>query len=324
MSVEPFAKGLSYLSLPKDPHVWLIEDLIPTNGLVNLYASPKVGKSFAALGMAIGISDPACRSYLGFPILKHGPVAYLQIDTPRTFWAARIEKIVKESKANIENVYFADRLMAPKGFSLTNHESKVWFETEISRINPVCVVIDTLRESHDQDEDSATDMKKVISIITECVPQSAIIFVSHSRKSFQNMSEEMGNIMDDVRGSGYVSGRMDCVCKMTKKLFAYQSRAGKGEFAIQQKPTTGEIRRLFTERSLLDYLKYLKERNPEMSPEQHIDIVLETTDISREIAINKYNQILKEREEEGKIEITPEMPGDLQKALKSLKDMPND
>lgn len=316
MSITTFARAPDYIQLPRDPQPWVVQDLIPIGGLVNLYASPKVGKSFVALGLAFSIADENIKSSLGFPVMKHGPVAYLQLDTPRSFHLSRIEKILKTSpKLNASNLHIADRLMAPKGFTISNIECQHWLSGELERIQPICTIIDTLREFHDQDEDSATAMKKVISLTTEVVGDGAIIFISHSRKSFQNMSEDMGNIMDDARGSGYISGRMDCIAKMTKKVFAYQSRAGKGEFAIQQRPATGEIRRLFSEKSLKDFIKALRERNPEMPMELHLDIILETTDISRELAVLKYNEVLKEREEpESKSESE-----DLKRALKSLQ-----
>lgn len=330
METLPFLPCSAYLELPSDPHAWLVQDLIPTNGLVNMYASPKVGKTFAALGLAHGINDPKVQSVFGFPIGKHGNVMFLELDTPRSFFNSRISKI----KANTKNFYgdsmfFADRLMAPKGFTITNKESQLWFEKAVDAIKPVCIFIDTLREFHDQDEDSATAMKKVISIVTDTAPHSAIVFISHSRKAFQNMTDDIGNLMDDARGSGYISGRMDCIIKLTKKQFIYQSRAGKGDFLIIQRPNTGEIRRLFTDKLLLEFIKTLIERNPEYTIDQHIAIICETCDnLPQDVALAKYNTVLMEREPKAPEtpQFSPDAPQseDTKKALASLKDLPDE
>jgi RecA-family ATPase len=233
-----FVRGNEYLLLPRDPQPWIVQDLIPIGGLVNIYAKPKIGKSFVALGMANAIADEKVDSYLGFPVKRHGRVAYLQLDTPRSFWGERIEKIVNIHNWNLHDVFIADRLMAPRGFDIVKDEPHKWLVAQMKRIKPICVIIDTLREAHCQDEDNATQMKAVVTSILDAIPDSAIVFVSHSRKSFQNIADD---IMDDMRGSGYIAGRMDCIIKMSEKTLRCRSRAGDTQITIQQHPNISRL-----------------------------------------------------------------------------------
>lgn len=311
-----------YLKLDRDPHQWVIQDIIPTRGLVNLYSSPKVGKTMLTMHLALAIADPSISSYIGFPVVTHGPVAFLELDTPRNQWAFRLERATKDRNLPKKTLFVADRLTVPKNFSITSRESKDWLAEQIAHINPVCVFIDTLREFHDGDEDSANDMKRVISSVLEAIPHSAIVFLSHSRKSLQSMVEEIGNIIDDARGSSYIAGKMDSIIKLTKKVLAYQTRAGKGDFPIHQLPQTGELRRFLNDKTLTEYIRTLRERNPEMPVDQHITIISETADISKDLALQKYNLVLQERADIPAD--SPELDQNTKNALKALKDLPND
>src|SRR5688572_17453980 len=85
-----FHEYADYIKLPRKPSKWLIEGLIPV-GYTNIYAAPKSGKSFLALGIceAIVCAEP---TYFHFPVHVEGPVAYLQVDTPREEWGDRYEE----------------------------------------------------------------------------------------------------------------------------------------------------------------------------------------------------------------------------------------
>ena len=315
----------AYIKLERDSSQWVIRDLIPTCGLVNLYSSPKAGKTMLTMHFALAIADPDVNSCLGLPIVTHGRVLYIQLDTPRNQWAFRLERALSLKPIPPGQLFIIDRLTCPQNFNIAEKEHKEWLKAQVSTVNPIVTFIDTIRESHSLDEDNAGQMKQVVAAIVEAIPNSAIVFLSHSRKSMQGMSDEIGNIIDDARGSGYIAGRMDSIIKITKRMLAYQTRAGKGEFAICQLEKTGEIRRQLNDKAFLDYIRELTEKNPTFPVETYIQIIQETIDVSREVAINKLNQVLQEKHEEPP---PPPPPKDasppsenLKKALKSLKDI---
>src|SRR5574341_1381405 len=115
-----FAPGDEYVTLPRDPETWLIKPLWPVGGWLNIYGQPKKArKSYLALGMAHAISA-GLDSWLSFPVHKHGPVLFLQVDTPRSLWAPRLEDLASAGW-DLSNVFVADTKMSPFPFNVSEH-----------------------------------------------------------------------------------------------------------------------------------------------------------------------------------------------------------
>lgn len=236
MSLPEFKRLDEYLALPREPQPWVIKPIIPVGGLVNTYGKPKTGKSFLIMGMAQAVAN-GDETWEGYEICKSGPVAYLQVDTPREEWAKRIETVRELSQADSIPFYIADMWLIPKypmDILDPNSETLVWLKTEMAKVKPVMVIVDTLREVHSGDEDSSTVMRNVITgIVGACMPEKgedrpspAIVFISHARKDaagWQNDGQD--DMMDQARGSSYVNGRMDVIMQVTPKTMKFKGRA---------------------------------------------------------------------------------------------------
>jgi hypothetical protein len=237
-----FLKCSEYLSLPRNPIPWAIKKLIPSSGLLSLYGKPKAGKSFAAIGMAMAIADERCTHWLdpSFVVNTHGPVMYLQEDTPREIWTERIEDILRVKQYKSDNLWLADTLSSPYPFDILDRGCCAWLKAAVAEVKPAVVFLDTLREIHAGDEDNSTVMRNVISRLVEATRPAACVFVAHTRKA--NMKGAEDDIMEGARGSSYVAGRMDVVARLTMSKFSLKGRAsGNEEFAILQDPGTGLI-----------------------------------------------------------------------------------
>lgn len=216
-----FLPPSQYLQLPRQAENWLIEPLIPTGGLVSLFSPPKAGKSFAALQLAVDVAQGA-DEWLGFPIRQSGPVAYLQLDTPRSLWAARLEA-VERMGLDVSNLYLADSEQAPYPFDILQPDKGYeWLAQQCDALRPVLVIIDTLRELHGGDENDSGQMKQVVSAIAAATRPAAALVISHSRKSDPQRGDDL---MNDNRGSSYVAGRMDTIMRLTPKTLVYKGRA---------------------------------------------------------------------------------------------------
>jgi hypothetical protein len=222
---KTFIWGDDYVALSDEGEAYLINPLIPASGQANFYGKPKTAKSFAALGVAIAVSSEM-KEWLGFPVEQHGPVLYVQLDTPRAEWKRRMRKVAKAG-FDISKIAMLDLKIVPYPFNIADRQHQAWLRQQVEAVKPILVVIDTLREAHDGEENDSTDMKRAVAAIVAAAAGAAIIYVSHSRKdsAFNAMGAE-SDLMDEGRGSSYVSGRMDTIVRFTGKK-------GKGHMAFK-------------------------------------------------------------------------------------------
>lgn len=218
--------GKDYLALPREPQPWLLKKIIPVGGLVNLYGKPKTRKSWAALGIAEAIANPQRLDWNGLPVLKHGPVVYIQADTPREEWAGRIYRLDQHG-FDISRIYLADTITSPYPLNVLDPKQLELIKTSIEQVKPVLVIIDTLRESFRGDENSSDIMQGVIANIVLMSRPAAVLLLSHQRKDNVMAADKDMDLMDDQRGSGYVSGRMDNIIRLTERRMTVKGRAVK-------------------------------------------------------------------------------------------------
>lgn len=218
-----FHPGPSYLALPKDPQQWVIRDLIPVSGLVNLYGKPKSKKSRLVMGMAEAVANGRPH-WLSFEVCKHGPVAVLQLDTPRGEWSGRIQAM-EQSGHSTANIHISDMLTSPFPFNALDPAHVLWLKTAMAAIQPVMVIVDTFREAFSGDENSSDTQKQVIGNLVQACRPAAVIVLSHARKDSMFSQGGSDDLMGDNRGSGYLAGRMDCVIRMTPMTMSYQGRS---------------------------------------------------------------------------------------------------
>lgn len=223
-SAHPGFVGVAdYLKLPRNPATWLVKPLIPLSGACLMYSPPKTGKSAAALQLAHGISTGE-KEWMGFPIVTHGRVLYLQQDTPRSTWTLRIEAFQKSGyNFNSDLLKIADReSLAYYPFDVLQPAHVEYLTQLVRTVQPVVAVfVDTLRKAHTGNENDSTIMSNVISNLIKAVHPAALILVSHDRKPSAEMEKD---IMTDHRGSTSVVGEMDGIIRLTKSRMYYAGR----------------------------------------------------------------------------------------------------
>lgn len=216
--------GHKYIELPRAPSKWVLSELVPLQGMTNLYGKPKAGKSYGALGWAEAISNPKMDHWNGFRVFNHGPVFYLQVDTPRPFWQERVDKLA-HAGMDLSNVHFADRWIAPHGFNILEPSHAAWLTRQLQRVQPVVCFIDVLAEIHRGEENSNDHMKAVVQGVVDAAGPVAVVFVSHDKKGSGDGETGFNvDIADGNRGASYVSGRMDCIVRLTRQSLEIRSR----------------------------------------------------------------------------------------------------
>lgn len=189
-----------------------------------LYGDPKVGKSYAALQLALALTGESDPDWLGFPTGQTGPVAYVQLDTPRSLWAERLEEL-KRAGHPIESdlLFLADReTLQTWPFDILNPDHAQLLNQALAPVKPVAVIVDTLKESNSADENSNTEMTSAINALIAVTQPAALILVAHAKKP----NFEVGpDTINDNRGAGATVAKMDAICRMSKKGLYYTGRA---------------------------------------------------------------------------------------------------
>ncbi len=238
-----FVNGPNYCALPRNTQKWLIEKLIPTAGSFIFSGKSKQGKSYCVLDMMEAVANPLRHSWNGFPILKHGPVMFLQIDTPRDEWGDRVETLAASGK-DFSNVYFCDLQGIPQfPFDIIDplRSNAKWLQQQVQLIKPLVVIIDTLRDAHSAQENDSTEMRNMLlELLGACQPAICGI-IAHRKKESQFMANGGDDIMDNVRGSGAVVGKMDNIIELTAGRLSWRGRAGEGNVCVKQDKSTGLI-----------------------------------------------------------------------------------
>lgn len=214
-----FLNGPDYIAQPHSSQPWLVQRLVPLGGLFCIYGKPKTGKSFFCLGLceAVSIGKP---HFLGMPVMVHGPCMYVNVDTPRHVWMEAIELAQGTGHYDFSNVFFADREMVPYPFNIMEMGNQL--QPIIAKIKPVLIIFDTLREVHNANENESGEMKIVIQhLVKVCGLSTAIGMAAHRKKEAMMDGDDL---MDSLRGSSYLGGKMDCVMALTKTSLRYQSR----------------------------------------------------------------------------------------------------
>ena len=236
-----------YADMPDEAITWLIQDLLPASGSAMIYGPPKARKTMAAQQMAYAIADPNIHDWLSFPVLAHGPVLYLQLDTARVIWKERIKlyrDINKSSPAAMANLHIADKQSLPFPFEILNPAHFDGLRAMVARLKPVAVFVDVLRKATMADESSSDTMINVLSQLERAVQPAALIIISHAKKpaSKNNGVDDRdgdASLGHDNRGSSSLPGNVDGIIKITKKTFSFLSRTiEQGRLKLNWNPET--------------------------------------------------------------------------------------
>lgn len=184
-----------------------------------MYGDPKVGKSYAAIQLALALQEG--KDWLGFPVKRKARVVYVQLDTPRSLWTARLEAL-KISPESLDSLLLADReTLGCYPFDILNPIHHDMLRNALRPLEADCVIIDTLRETSSVGENDTDTMKSVVSSLTTATEPAALILVHHARKP----SENGGSTIHDSRGSSYLPGKMDSILRLAPKTLYFAGRA---------------------------------------------------------------------------------------------------
>lgn len=183
----------------KDPE-WVVEGVIPKQGLVAVAGPPESCKSYLTTYIAITVARGQ-RLFDRFATTRT-PVLLVDQENLPTWIQHRLVQFQAESELPL-HIYASRDLPC-------DLEDASAFQQLIHYIDLHCIgllVLDTLRLSHNRDENSSTDMKPVFDRLKLLTQKTAVIFVQHHRKVDRSYRDQVHG--EDMMGSMLIRGSVD-------------------------------------------------------------------------------------------------------------------
>ena len=207
LKVDTFAE---FIKPPMTPN-WMIDQWIPSEGFVMLFAPSGSGKSFAALDLALAIASEEIQDWHGQKILRHGEVIYFtgegQRGMKKRCAALCVAKGLDPKKVKMHIV--SDSL------AIDDKDPKAGLDRIRANIgniciDPVLVIFDTMSRYMAGDESKTVDANHFIACC-EVIQREfgCVVQVVHHT----GLSKEA---QDRVRGSSSYKGSTDIELKVSK------------------------------------------------------------------------------------------------------------
>jgi RecA/RadA recombinase len=213
---------------------WHWRSWLPEGFVTVLVGEPGVGKSMFGLWLVKTLTAGERMPWPdGAPgPAKPGEVIWCDTEASQAILMDRIESFGLDQ----------ERIMMPSygdpfvTIDLTHAQGRAVLKQMVEDNKPRLVVVDSLVGSHDGDESSARDMKKVMQFLAELARDSgiAILVIHHLRKRGVNDGPEIN--LDRVRGSGTITSYARMVLGIDTVNDAIRVSVVKSNLAKKPKP----------------------------------------------------------------------------------------
>lgn len=201
---------------------WIIENLISNKSVCILTGKRGTLKTFIALSMGYSVAT-------GKPFLKHfktikGSVIYLDKENGIGIMKKRT-KLIKEGMDIKEEKDIKIGFICFSQIKIDRDSDIEIIEKMIKEHNPILLIIDTYRRGISFDENDAGEVSRLfVDVLRPLVEKYdiSILLIHHNRKG---ASGEVGDEMDEIRGSSDLANYADIILKMERR---------KGEVVLKQ------------------------------------------------------------------------------------------
>jgi len=240
-------------SISRDYEPWILEPLIPFQSVTILDGLGGSGKSWFAMDLCYSIG--LGQSFLGiFPVKRQGPVMYFTAEEVPEMFIKRIDMLRKYYPANKNFIWTSllheefdgvnPSLCVEYGRTIIPSPFYDALEKRISKVKPVLVVLDSLINFFELDENSSKEARRFMEFLRRLTRKHKTSFLLLHHQNKEGMRTQ-GDDVISFRGSG---------------VFREQSRAR----IIYKNVDLGEglyARKIILEKS--NYYSKIKEMIPE-------------------------------------------------------------
>jgi len=198
---------------------WVVQPLLKRNSALMLYGRPGLGKTTLAMQLARAVagSEP---EWLGFPVLAHGPVVWLQLDMPDQELEALVQRTLgeaPEARQNMRLLRFRDQSGEPLwNIDVLRAGQEVSLLREkLRELRPTLFVVDTISDVYrfDQRGDQNQQARQVVQELRNVAPSAAIVYLQHQRKRLQSA---VGDDQDSYLGGMAWAGTATSVLQLNR------------------------------------------------------------------------------------------------------------
>lgn len=186
---------------------WWVKKVIPKGVLAFISAPAKDGKTTLSQELAISLTTK--RPFINkYPVKKRCRVLYISLEDHKGEFKGKIKSLLR-GKGFPKNLYLsdADAMLLPENLNA--------IKADIEKSTADIVILDTLRRSHQQNEDSSSDMAPVINGLRKLVRECGVtvLVVHHTGHSARN----------PLRGTSDFKGAYEVLITITKKTDKVQA-----------------------------------------------------------------------------------------------------
>ena len=229
------------LKAPAQPHTWLVEQLWTSAAVGVIGGSPKSGKSWLALDMAVAIASAT--PCLGvFPVHTSGPVLLYAAEDSAAALRARLETLAKIRQLDFTTLDV--RVITADSLRLDRSEDQDRLEATVLAHQPVLLLIDPLVRVHAIDENVAGQVAALLGYLRTLQRKNgvAVALVHHVRKN-PSPSQGAGH---NLRGSSDLYAWLDSLLSLSKQhhrlmlCAEHRSAPGAGPFVLELAQPSGD------------------------------------------------------------------------------------
>lgn len=196
-----------------DRSSYLVDRLIPATGVTLLGGPPKSYKTLLTLQIAVSVASgrPAV---IGRVISRGGPVLFIEEEGGRTNFRNRLDAVLAAAEVapSDADLYFA----LHQGVRLDDVAWVEHLDRQLAQMTPALVVLDPLAFLHDGEENSNSDMARVMKHLVRLAQQhsTSVLVIHHLSKPGERSS---GRATDRLRGASALGGATDANLILEKR-----------------------------------------------------------------------------------------------------------
>jgi len=213
-----FVDAEAMLAIDYGPTPWLVDGLCTEQAVMVIGGEPKTAKTWAALEIAIAVATdtPAFGEFKVRNDDKRGAFLFLCEDGPRSV-QRRVRSMITGRGPVLSGWGQRLKIKALGSMVIDNIDALARYVATVraSGVVPAVVAFDPLRDLHQNNEDSSTEMVMVYKSLRalRTVLQCAVIFVHHSGKVTADSDKRRGG--QRLRGSSALHGAVDAGLYLT-------------------------------------------------------------------------------------------------------------